>query len=239
MCTTWSADPELTISPSQDQEHQSRFFSGLCCTPTYSLSRRSPAEKGRMSHSRSTRSMPLESNFVPSGLTLIPVTVSLCPCMAKDTMPCRRSHALTSLSIPPENTRFSSKENATHVTAKPASNDPVGRRDLGSQIRALPSSPPLTKCISPFATSTQLHTLAWSSNFLSRFPVSLSHRPTVLSALAVATRVPAEFQATFNTAFLWPRRTPTFSHVETLHRKTSLSWDPEAMNRPLGSKLTE
>ena len=80
------------------------------------LRHRSPVQKGCMSKMRTVPSIELVSTLDPSGLSIIPVTVSVCPLISVTTAFFLKSHTLTILSMPALITWLASSLKQTAVT---------------------------------------------------------------------------------------------------------------------------
>mmetsp|Transcript_68806 Transcript_68806/g.155632 ORF Transcript_68806/g.155632 Transcript_68806/m.155632 type:complete len:215 (-) Transcript_68806:293-937(-) len=212
MWTTWSEEPQLTISPSADHEHLRSVFSRLCCAPSNCLSNRDPVTNGRTSQLINVLSIELVRSEAPSGDRLIPVMVSACPSSVNTTASLLRSHALTTLSVLPVKISSSSALKAQAVTGNFPSTVCTLCRDRRSHTMALPSSPPLTSNgSSPRLKFTELTTEP-GEYFFRRFPRLASNTPTVLSADADTIFEPDRFHSRSRIAFLCPSKTLKFSH---------------------------
>mmetsp|Transcript_9271 Transcript_9271/g.17983 ORF Transcript_9271/g.17983 Transcript_9271/m.17983 type:complete len:242 (-) Transcript_9271:295-1020(-) len=209
MCTIRSEDPDATLVISADQEHRRRFFSNECACPRITRLHRSPSTYGRVSHMRSVLSIELDSSIVPSGDTLSPVMVSVCPLhSSRASSGIFRSQAFTSLSSPPENTLSPSSENSTAVTWYSSVKDTAAPRCLGSHTKIMPSSDPLHARWSPWREGhTELTKEECPTIFLRRLPVSTSHSITVLSAEHDHKCSLSMLYWICRTAALWPLRT--------------------------------
>ena len=118
--TNLSAEPAVTIDPSWFQAARRRFFSKLCWIPYKVWTQRSlPWMKGLTSQILTELSIELETRWLPSGLTEIPVTVSKCPSKENSMAFFFKLIALMELSKPPKkiySPAIAPLENATDVS---------------------------------------------------------------------------------------------------------------------------
>mmetsp|Transcript_6200 Transcript_6200/g.13515 ORF Transcript_6200/g.13515 Transcript_6200/m.13515 type:complete len:208 (-) Transcript_6200:519-1142(-) len=201
-----SALPADTSWPSVDQAQRSRIFSKLWTWPVNTLTQRFCGANGRMSHTRSVLSIAFDSRWLPSGLTLRPVMVSLCPCSTRlGSASLRRSHTLMVLSRPPLYTWSPASAKATDVTWNLSENVRMLRFTRMSHTFTDASSDADAKSGGPRRMGHTLFTwLSCSVSFLTWVPVTASHARTVLSAEQDTSFSPSVNHCTSRIAFRWP-----------------------------------
>ena len=116
--------------------------------------KRLPEQKGRISHLCRTWSIPLDSRWLPSALSLMPVTVSLCPSRENKILSARRSQQWMRLSRPPQKARELSSEKATDVMGNLCFRDAVEYFQRVSHNNAVQSSEPVRTKGSPRLAAT-------------------------------------------------------------------------------------
>ena len=102
---------------SENLFNQSYIFKTRICWPQ-TLRHLSPVQKGRMSKMRTVPSIEFVKTFDPSGLSIIPVTVSVWPLISVTTAFFLRSQTFTMLSMPALITWLASSLKHTEVTFK-------------------------------------------------------------------------------------------------------------------------
>mmetsp|Transcript_36740 Transcript_36740/g.80039 ORF Transcript_36740/g.80039 Transcript_36740/m.80039 type:complete len:255 (-) Transcript_36740:194-958(-) len=194
-----------------------------------------------MSQHLRVESMELVRRKAPSGLTLMPLMMSVCPLSSITASLLRRSHTRTVLSMPPVYTLSLASAKATAVTwysSEKVCTLPFTRMSHSLEV---PSSDPLTMSCGPLRAGQQLFTNELcSAIFLICFPVCASHARTDASGDAVMIVSPSVVQCKSITALRWPFISIKLSHSPcTFHKKICLSWDPEATTVPDGLNLQD